>query len=85
MTPYYNKPSQEGLYRHFRAIAEAVPLPQVLYNVPGRTGINMLPETVARLAELKEIVASKGGIGQSRADGGDYQPGGGQDHTAFRR
>jgi len=67
VTPYYNKPSQEGLYRHFKAIAEAVPLPQVLYNVPGRTGVNMLPETVARLAELKEIVAVKeasGSLGQ---------------------
>jgi 4-hydroxy-tetrahydrodipicolinate synthase len=67
VTPYYNKPSQEGLYRHFKAITEAVPLPQVLYNVPGRTGINMLPETVARLAELKEIVAIKeasGNLGQ---------------------
>jgi 4-hydroxy-tetrahydrodipicolinate synthase len=67
VTPYYNKPSQEGLYRHFKAIAEAVPLPQVLYNVPGRTGINLLPETVARLAELKEIVAIKeasGNLGQ---------------------
>jgi 4-hydroxy-tetrahydrodipicolinate synthase len=67
VTPYYNKPSQEGLYRHFKAIAEAVPLPQVLYNVPGRTGLNMLPETVARLAELKEIVAIKeasGNLGQ---------------------
>jgi 4-hydroxy-tetrahydrodipicolinate synthase len=59
VTPYYNKPTQEGLYQHFKAIAKAVPLPQVLYNVPGRTGVNMLPETVARLAELPEIVCIK--------------------------
>ncbi len=59
VTPYYNKPTQEGLYQHFKAIAEAVPLPQVLYNVPGRTGLNMLPETVARLAGLPEVVALK--------------------------
>jgi 4-hydroxy-tetrahydrodipicolinate synthase len=59
VTPYYNKPTQEGLYRHFKAIAEAVALPQVLYNVPGRTSVNMLPETVARLAELPEVVAIK--------------------------
>jgi len=67
VTPYYNKPTQEGLYRHFKAIAEAVPLPQVLYNVPGRTSVNMLPETVARLAELPEVVAIKeasGSLGQ---------------------
>ena len=59
VTPYYNKPTQEGLYQHFSAIAKAVPLPQVLYNVPGRTSVNMLPETVARLAELPEMVAIK--------------------------
>lgn len=59
VTPYYNKPTQEGLYQHFKAIAEAVSFPQVLYNVPGRTGVNMLPETVARLAELPEVVAIK--------------------------
>jgi 4-hydroxy-tetrahydrodipicolinate synthase len=59
VTPYYNKPTQEGLYLHFKAIAEAVPLPQVLYNVPGRTSVNLLPETVARLAELPQIAAIK--------------------------
>jgi len=59
VTPYYNKPTQEGLYQHFKAIADAVPLPQVLYNVPGRTSVNMLPETVARLADLNEVVAIK--------------------------
>jgi 4-hydroxy-tetrahydrodipicolinate synthase len=67
VTPYYNKPNQEGLYQHFKAIADAVPLPQVIYNVPGRTGVNMLPETVARLAELPEVVAIKeasGNLGQ---------------------
>lgn len=59
VTPYYNKPTQEGLYQHFKAIAAAAPLPQVLYNVPGRTSVNLLPETVARLAELPEVVAIK--------------------------
>jgi 4-hydroxy-tetrahydrodipicolinate synthase len=59
VTPYYNKPTQEGLYRHFSAIAREVPFPQVLYNVPGRTGVNLLPETVARLADLSEVVAIK--------------------------
>ena len=67
VTPYYNKPTQEGLYQHFCAIAKAVPMPQVLYNVPGRTSVNMLPETVARLAVLDEVVAIKeasGDLGQ---------------------
>ncbi len=60
VVPYYNKPPQEGLYHHFRAIAQSAPeLPIMLYNIPGRTGQNMLPETVARLAEIPNIVAVK--------------------------
>ena len=55
--PYYNRPSQEGLYRHFAAIAEAVDLPMVLYNIPGRTGVSLAPETVARLAKFDELQA----------------------------
>ena len=59
VVPYYNKPTQEGLYRHYKAVAEAVDIPIVLYNVPGRTALNMVPQTVARLAEMKNIVAIK--------------------------
>lgn len=59
VVPYYNKPTQEGLYAHYAAIAEAVDLPLVLYNVPGRTGINMAPATTLRLAEIPSIVAVK--------------------------
>ena len=59
VTPYYNKPTQEGLYRHFCAIAEETDLPVMLYNVPGRTGVNMTVETVLRLAEIENIVALK--------------------------
>ena len=59
VTPYYNKPTQEGLYQHFRAIAEAVPLPIVLYSVQGRTGVNIEPATVKRLAEIENIAGIK--------------------------
>ena len=59
VTPYYNKPSQEGLYQHFKAIASETKLPVILYNVPGRTSCNLMPDTVARLAEIENIVAVK--------------------------
>ncbi len=59
VTPYYNRPSQEGLYQHFKAIAENTALPQILYNVPSRTGCDLLPETVGRLAKLANIVSIK--------------------------
>lgn len=59
VAPYYNKPSQEGLYQHFKHAAESSPLPVILYNIPGRTGCNLLPETVARLAEIPQIQAVK--------------------------
>ena len=59
VAPYYNKPSQEGLYRHFRSIAEATRLPVLIYNIPGRTGVNLTPEILLRLAELNNIVAVK--------------------------
>ncbi len=61
ITPYYNKPTQEGLFRHYKAVAEAVDLPVVLYNIPGRTAVNLLPATVARLAAVRNIVAIKEG------------------------
>jgi 4-hydroxy-tetrahydrodipicolinate synthase len=59
VVPYYNKPSQEGLYLHFKSIAESVSIPVMLYNIPGRTGMNMLPETVLRLAAIENVVALK--------------------------
>lgn len=63
VVPYYNKPSQEGLYQHFRVIAEASELPLMLYNIPGRTSINLLPETVLRLSKVPNIVALKEAVG----------------------
>jgi 4-hydroxy-tetrahydrodipicolinate synthase len=63
VTPYYNKPTQEGLYQHYKTIAEAVDLPIILYNVPGRTACDLLPETVARLAKIKNIIAIKEATG----------------------
>ncbi|OTG84581.1 4-hydroxy-tetrahydrodipicolinate synthase [Acinetobacter sp. ANC 5054] len=63
VTPYYNKPTQEGLYQHYKAIAEAVDLPQILYNVPGRTGVDMDNDTVIRLANIPQIVGIKDATG----------------------
>ena len=63
VVPYYNKPTQEGMYQHFKAVAEAVPIPQIMYNVPGRTACDMLPETVERLSHISNIVGIKEATG----------------------
>jgi 4-hydroxy-tetrahydrodipicolinate synthase len=67
ITPYYNKPTQEGLYQHYKTINDSISIPMVVYNVPGRTSVNLLPETVLRLSELKNVLAVKeasGNVGQ---------------------
>lgn len=66
VTPYYNKPTQEGLYLHHKAVAEAVAIPQILYNVPGRTAVDMQPATVARLAKVDHIIGIKEATGDIR-------------------
>jgi len=89
VTPYYNKPSQEGLYLHHKAIAEAVDIPNILYNVPGRTAVDMLPETTFRLAEVANIVGIKDatgdlsrGIELINGSGADFAVYSGDDATA---
>src|SRR5688572_22415398 len=66
VTPYYNKPTQDGLYRHFKAIIDAAPLPTVVYNVPGRTGCDLLPETAERLCDIPLVVAIKEATGSAQ-------------------
>jgi 4-hydroxy-tetrahydrodipicolinate synthase len=90
ITPYYNKPTQEGLYRHFTTVADAVDIPIVLYNVPGRTSVNMLPATVARLRGKKNIVGIKEATGDMkqvseiiRLCGKDFDVISGDDFTTF--
>lgn len=89
VTPYYNKPTQEGLYQHYKAVAEAVDIDQILYNVPGRTACDMLPETILRLSEIKNIVGVKEATGNlDRAawlidkTAKDFAIYSGDDHTA---
>lgn len=74
VTPYYNKPTQEGLYLHFKHIAEAVAIPQILYNVPGRTVCDMLPDTVERLSKVPNIIGIKGSHWRPQARSGSAGP-----------
>lgn len=90
VTPYYNKPTQEGLYRHFCAVSEAADVPQILYNVPGRTACDMLPETVARLAARSNVVGIKEATGSIERIhelvarcGGDFLILSGEDHLSL--
>lgn len=89
VTPYYNRPTQEGLYLHFKAIAEAVDLPVIIYNIPGRSAVDMTVETMARLAKLPNIVGVKDAtanlarpLHQKRSCGADFVQLSGEDHTA---
>jgi 4-hydroxy-tetrahydrodipicolinate synthase len=88
VTPYYNKPTQEGLFRHYKAIAEAIDIPVIIYNIPGRSVIDMTVETMARLAEIKNIVGVKDATANlsrplhtRRACGEDFIQLSGEDHT----
>ncbi|MEJ5347867.1 MAG: 4-hydroxy-tetrahydrodipicolinate synthase [Desulfosoma sp.] len=90
ITPYYNKPTQEGLYQHFQQVAEAVNLPIILYNIPGRTAVNMEPETIARLAQIPNIVGVKEATGSMkqitdilRLCGKDFVVLSGEDYLTF--
>ena len=90
VTPYYNKPTQEGLYQHYKKVAEEVAIPQILYNVPGRTACDMMPETVGRLAKIENIVGIKEASGDmSRApkirelSGPDFMIVSGEDNQAM--
>lgn len=90
VTPYYNKPTQEGLYRHYKAIAESMSLPVFIYNIPGRSVVDMSVETMARLAEIKNIVGVKDATANltrplhtTRACGTNFVQFSGEDHTAL--
>ena len=83
VAPYYNKPNQEGLYQHFKAIAEATSLPVMLYNVPGRTGISLSTATTLRLAEIPNIVATRNVLRLTRSRA--LPQGSGRVHRIFRR
>ncbi len=90
ITPYYNKPTQEGLYQHFKQVAETVNLPIILYNIPGRTAVNMEPETIARLAQIPNIVGVKEATGSMkqitdilRLCGKDFVVLSGEDYLTF--
>ncbi len=90
VTPYYNKPTQEGLYRHYQAVAEAVAIPQIIYNVPARTACDILPDTVARLSAIPNIVGIKDATGNLQRGkevlqscGGDFEVYSGDDATGL--